>query len=1041
MLIQNSPVWCCLHKCLVVSVAAEMTQHVAIPAASDAFFATVKNSSHFAIYSIRSSLAKSDGEPTSPFFKFVKDVLTKTQDILDQQDLLPAIHLTLEAATGILQLVDDFQTNKADIECTTQLVAQITESITDCLSTRVWNENDVSFLALTLRELKSYLDGLHEESSTWMAKGIDPIVNASRIADDLKKWDDRMEKAALALNLKHQGRQDSLLNETNVAVMTSINILKEFEENLTRFDENMGNNVSKIDAFLEYFIQFQRTSELYHYEVTIHNRTANEEVFRSLEDIQRKLDQEANNQSPNQTFDLVKRLQRWMISTKNVHYDTEDLISMNQMANVYRGTYFGKPVAIKCFLGILNTDSFDLEKYVSREIRCWERASKLPYVSRLHGVCTKVSKILIVSEWCPHTVLTYLELHPSQLLTVIYELICGLSIIHECGMHHGDLKTSNVLVTMENHVAISDFGLTKSVLTSLSRANRINHSLDQRINWSSPEMVFQARRAGLPSDMWSFAMIVYQIISKQTPYQDSSSAEIMQAIKTDHDRPMRPVDLNPQLYPLWKQLKRCWLKDPQDRLTAREFKNFMEATYSVHCKDSAPGGLMIQVHSAKGLAKTSLFVELTFRGQTYMTPMTLRENKVPHWDTCFKIEANSDVDVNEKIRIRVISSGENQVLAFTTVTFEQLFEARRQNQDVSNLYYKVGFPLHPKGRAVVEAFIADENAYRRSRVIMKNICAIEVNEDFTLKSTVCILGPHASGKCTLINSLFGRYMCKTELWGGCTKTVQWIGDTLDLALQVTRVMTTYQVSSEHYGIAAWLLFVKFLKQDSEDIMQSFSITNVSNFYIDARAILEARRPGGKPINKELCRSWIDMLHAIREANGNPIHPSELEDIEITIHTDSDNSVLSDISTLGIYKSALPAGFYSIRSAIKIIQQSLEGIEVASSKLVTTSTSLLKLCLDIPIHREKVLTTGLLVECILVHAIHLGHLDDDSNLLSALEKIVSFWQSALTTVQTLKLHLEDTQTFEIERIGVGTDQLHQDLENVAIMRTSSAILKI
>ncbi|CAK4078441.1 unnamed protein product, partial [Aphanomyces euteiches] len=97
-----------------------------------------------------------------------------------------------------------------------------------------------------------------------------------------------------------------------------------------------------------------------------------------------------------------------------------------------------------------------------------------------------------------------------------------------------------------------------------------------------------------------------------------------------------------------------------------------------------------------------------------------------------------------------------------------------------------------------------------------------------------------------------------------------------------------------------------LKQDSEDIMQSFSITNVSNFYIDARAILEARRPGGKPINKELCRSWIDMLHAIREANGNPIHPSELEDIEITIHTDSDNSVLSDISTLGIYKSALPA---------------------------------------------------------------------------------------------------------------------------------------
>ena len=46
-------------------------------------------------------------------------------------------------------------------------------------------------------------------------------------------------------------------------------------------------------------------------------------------------------------------------------------------------------------------------------------------------------------------------------LSFLLDMMYGLRAIHNVGMIHGDLKTLNLLVTLEGRVKVADFGLSK----------------------------------------------------------------------------------------------------------------------------------------------------------------------------------------------------------------------------------------------------------------------------------------------------------------------------------------------------------------------------------------------------------------------------------------------------------------------------------------------------------------------------------------------------------------------------------------------------
>ncbi|KAH9092216.1 hypothetical protein LEN26_018602 [Aphanomyces euteiches] len=611
----------------------------------------------------------------------------------------------------IFVLVDTLETYQPKLISTTSLVAQVVEGLTQDQSAVVWNKVDVLALQYAIENLEDYLDNTHKSLTQIKASKMDEadqVKYAPGIGIEIRKHIKAIEKAARVLRLGA-----SLVNKIDQVhdpKIKSIASDKQTSLDLTSTNWHLSSYPSKFDAFLDSSIQIKRTSELYFHDVAFRNRSHRDETIQTLEELQKLVDENVLScRKSSKPCGLNEHIKKWMISSRTVELDSGAIINRGSMADVYRGTYRDDVVAVQSFHGILSILT----------LKTWSTVWTI-----------NPAVVSSVFEWSPETILTFLDKRPTKLLPMVYELICGIVSIHDEGVIHGDLKPSNILVSAQNHIAISGFGVSKCKFSSMTMGE-----LDQMINWSSPEMRFQTHSASYPTDVWSFAMIVYQLLSKRIPYNGHSVFEIDQALRSDTDRPRRPNDLNPAFYPLWQQLERCWKMKPDERPTAKQVQNFMENTYNVN--RAAPKIMAINVKRAKNLKKTQVignqdpYVEIEMNGQLYKT---ITHNNGHTNQTLIQLQP--PVEKSQKVHIRVMNANwkifRPNEIAKTTVTIEQLLEARRHNREKTSPKCDIGFPLSPMGRIVVEACIwqpHDTAQYESTRIVMKHICAVQGTED------------------------------------------------------------------------------------------------------------------------------------------------------------------------------------------------------------------------------------------------------------------------------------------------------------------------
>jgi len=74
-----------------------------------------------------------------------------------------------------------------------------------------------------------------------------------------------------------------------------------------------------------------------------------------------------------------------------------------------------------------------------------------------------------------------LNLEQKHIITVIYNLLCGLKYLHSANVLHRDLKPANVLVDESCCVKIADFGLSRSFNGIESQQIRITKRMQQKI--------------------------------------------------------------------------------------------------------------------------------------------------------------------------------------------------------------------------------------------------------------------------------------------------------------------------------------------------------------------------------------------------------------------------------------------------------------------------------------------------------------------------------------------------------------------------------
>ena len=151
-------------------------------------------------------------------------------------------------------------------------------------------------------------------------------------------------------------------------------------------------------------------------------------------------------------------------------------------------------------------------------------------------------------------------------------IIIGLMDLHRAEIVHRDFHSGNILLDDED-TFVSDLGLSKSATTE-SIDDSENYGI---IPYIAPE-IFQGQKYTEKSDIYSFGMIMWEIMTGRRPFWDRNHDVDLIIEIVDGLRP--PIVTNaPEGY--IELMKECWHPDPVKRPTASSITDWKSNKFSI----------------------------------------------------------------------------------------------------------------------------------------------------------------------------------------------------------------------------------------------------------------------------------------------------------------------------------------------------------------------------------------------------------------------------------------------------------------------------
>lgn len=151
-------------------------------------------------------------------------------------------------------------------------------------------------------------------------------------------------------------------------------------------------------------------------------------------------------------------------------------------------------------------------------------------INQLIGACIKYESnlIYIVTEYCSKGSLQdvldnkAVKLKPVFISSLVFDLLSGLNYLHNSELKfHGNLKSSNCLITSRWLLKITDFGLhnfrSKAAMAPIPENMRHTHYRNQL--WKAPELLRNQTMLGnQKTDVYAFGIILHEIIAQNGPF-------------------------------------------------------------------------------------------------------------------------------------------------------------------------------------------------------------------------------------------------------------------------------------------------------------------------------------------------------------------------------------------------------------------------------------------------------------------------------------------------------------------------------------------
>ncbi|MFN7875818.1 MAG: protein kinase domain-containing protein [Pirellula sp.] len=115
----------------------------------------------------------------------------------------------------------------------------------------------------------------------------------------------------------------------------------------------------------------------------------------------------------------------------------------------------------------------------------------------------------------------------KRIKSLLLQTARALEVLHANGIVHRDLKPANILVTASDHIKIVDLGLAISDDTPIDNQKQFAGTRQ----YMSPEQVLgELHRIDGRTDIWAFGVILYELLTLQSPFRGKNSATIFSQI-------------------------------------------------------------------------------------------------------------------------------------------------------------------------------------------------------------------------------------------------------------------------------------------------------------------------------------------------------------------------------------------------------------------------------------------------------------------------------------------------------------------------------
>ncbi|PRP89323.1 hypothetical protein PROFUN_02197 [Planoprotostelium fungivorum] len=198
-----------------------------------------------------------------------------------------------------------------------------------------------------------------------------------------------------------------------------------------------------------------------------------------------------------------------------------------------------------------------------REVSILQNLVSHPNVVGFRGITFPPQPLSLVIDYCKGgSLYTYLRRNnvtDEKRFKMIKDIAKGMLHLHMEKIVHRDLAVRNVLLTEHLVAQVSDFGLSRQS-DDVDSANTTTTSTGP-LKWMPPEAI-QKKQYSTKSDVWSFGVVIWEIITASDPWPELSPVEAGLQILANDLKLKFPEGSDPFLVGLAEM---CWQRQPEDR--------------------------------------------------------------------------------------------------------------------------------------------------------------------------------------------------------------------------------------------------------------------------------------------------------------------------------------------------------------------------------------------------------------------------------------------------------------------------------------------